>query len=413
MAVGLAFVSVGVADLAAQERPAVPAGALSAWIRRPPAQRPALDKEPFATAPLSRADAGAARLALWTDHAARLKVDRADEFKNRVIVDGKLEMPFAYTVFGDKPETGRSLFISMHGGGNAAKAVNDQQWENQKRLYKPAEGVYLAPRAPTNTWNLWHESHIDRMFARLIEDLIVFEDVDPNRVYLMGYSAGGDGVYQLAPRMADRFAAASMMAGHPNDASPLGLRNLPFAIHVGANDGGYGRNRIAAEWGQKLDALARADEGGYVHVVKLHAGKGHWMDREDAEAVPWMAQYTRDPNPKKIVWRQSGTTHDRFYWLAVPPGTAKGGAEVAVTLAGQTLTIDSAKGVERLLIRLNDSMLDLDKPVTIVSGGQKLYDDKPPRTIATLAKTLAERGDPAAVYPAEIEVRLAAGEKRE
>ena len=40
---------------------------------------------------------------------------------------------------------------------------------------------------------------------------IVFEDVDPNRVYLLGYSAGGDGVYQLAPRMADRFAAASMM----------------------------------------------------------------------------------------------------------------------------------------------------------------------------------------------------------
>ena len=37
---------------------------------------------------------------------------------------------------------------------------------------------------------------------RLIENLVVFEGVDPNRVYLLGYSAGGDGVYQLAPRMA-------------------------------------------------------------------------------------------------------------------------------------------------------------------------------------------------------------------
>jgi poly(3-hydroxybutyrate) depolymerase len=36
------------------------------------------------------------------------------------------------------------------------------------------------------------------MFARLIEDLIVLEDVNPDRVYLLGYSAGGDGVYQLA-----------------------------------------------------------------------------------------------------------------------------------------------------------------------------------------------------------------------
>jgi predicted peptidase len=280
--------------------------------------RAPLDKQPFATAPLARADVEAAQKLLWEDHAARIRASRADEMKERKLVDGKLEMPFFYTVHGEKPKNGRSLFISMHGGGGAPKAVNDQQYENQKRLYKPAEGVYLAPRAPTDKWNLWHEGHIDKLFARLIENLIVFEDVDPNRVYLMGYSAGGDGVYQLAPRMADRFAAASMMAGHPNDANPLGLRNLPFAIHVGAKDAGYNRNKAAAEWGQKLDALQKADPDGYAHVTELHEGKGHWMDRDDAKAVPWMADFTRNVTPKKVVWRQSGTTHDRFYWLAVP-----------------------------------------------------------------------------------------------
>jgi hypothetical protein len=327
----------------------------------------------------------------------------------RKIFDGKLEMPFAYAVFGDKPVGGRSLFISMHGGGNAAKRVNDQQWENQKRLYKPAEGVYLAPRAPTNTWNLWHEPHVDRMFARLIEDLIVLEDVDPNRVYLMGYSAGGDGVYQLAPRMADRFAAASMMAGHPNDASPLGLRNLPFAIHVGANDGGYKRNAVAREWGVKLDELRKADPEGYVHVVKLHAGKGHWMDREDAEAVPWMTQFTRNPLPTKVVWKQGATTHDRFYWLAVPNGTAKVGAEVVASYDGQAVTIEKVTGVERLIVRLDDRMLDLDKPVSIVGAGRTLWRGVAPRTVGVLARTLAERGDPAGVFAAEVEVRVPAG----
>ena len=45
------------------------------------------------------------------------------------------------------------------------RRVNDQQWENQKKLYTLDEGIYLAPRAPTNTWNLWHEAHIDRLFA--------------------------------------------------------------------------------------------------------------------------------------------------------------------------------------------------------------------------------------------------------
>ena len=30
-----------------------------------------------------------------------------------------LQMKFDYRVFGERPEDGRSLFISMHGGGNA------------------------------------------------------------------------------------------------------------------------------------------------------------------------------------------------------------------------------------------------------------------------------------------------------
>jgi dienelactone hydrolase len=91
----------------------------------------------------------------------------------------------------------------MHGGGNAPSTVNDRQWKNQVGLYTLDEGVYLAPRAPTNTWNLWHESHIDTLFDQLIHAAVLFEGVNPNKVYIMGYSAGGDGVYQLAPRMAD------------------------------------------------------------------------------------------------------------------------------------------------------------------------------------------------------------------
>ena len=35
----------------------------------------------------------------------------------------------------------------MHGGGGAPKRVNDSQWENQKRLYKLDEGLYVSPRA--------------------------------------------------------------------------------------------------------------------------------------------------------------------------------------------------------------------------------------------------------------------------
>ena len=120
----------------------------------------------------------------------------------------------------------------MESGGGAPPALNDQQWSYQVNLYELPEGICVAPRAPTDTWNLWHEGHIDPIFQRLIESYVACRGVNPDKVYLMGYSAGGDGVWQLAPRMADRFAAAAAKlapVGHrpadeiDEDAAKLGL----------------------------------------------------------------------------------------------------------------------------------------------------------------------------------------------
>jgi poly(3-hydroxybutyrate) depolymerase len=366
------------------------------------------DRE-FATVPLTRDDAAAARALLVKAHAAGVRKDRAAEVKAKVLTDGERKMPFEYKTFGTKPAGGRSLWISMHGGGGAPKRTNDQQWENQKKLYTVPEGVYLAPRAPTDTWNLWHEQHIDRLFTRLIEDLIVLEDVNPDRVYILGYSAGGDGVYQLGPRMADRWAAAAMMAGHPNSVSLLSLRNVPFALQVGADDAAYNRNKVAREYGEKLDKLREGDPAGYEHFVKIHEGKGHWMNLEDKAALPWMAKFTRNPVPDRVVWKQTGTAHERSYWLAVPAGQGKVGTLVAAKRQGQTIEVPAAEGVGKLLIRFDDRMLDLDKPVTVTHAGKTLFAGTPPRTVAMMARTLAGRGDPRLVFDAEVSVDLPAG----
>lgn len=370
-------------------------------------ERPPLDNQPFASDALTREQADAATELLWQDHVEQLRSERADEMKARKLRDGDLEMPFFYKVFGEKPEGGRGLYISMHGGGGGPKAMNDQQWQNQMRLYSPKEGVYVAPRAPTDTWNLWHQAQIDRLFDRLIENMIVFEDVNPDKVYLMGYSAGGDGVYQLAPRMADRFAAASMMAGHPNETSPIGLRNLPFTLHMGGNDAAYKRNIIAGQWKQKLADLQKADPEGYVHWVKIYEGKGHWMDREDAAAVPWLAKHTRNPFPKRIVWKQDDVTHTRFYWLAVDKENAKARSEVIATHDGQTIELQGID-VQSLVVRLNDQMLNLDESIKVTSQGNVLFEGKLKRTIAHTAKTLSERGDPKSVFTSEMTVELPA-----
>jgi poly(3-hydroxybutyrate) depolymerase len=353
--------------------------------------------------PLSQSEATAAVDAAVKRIADRSRAERAAELKSGVLTVDGARMPIWATQFGPKSKDGtRPLWISMHGGGGAPAKVNDQQWDNQKRLYQPSEGVYVAPRAPSNEWNLWHQAPVDRLFERLIEDLVICERVDPDRVYLMGYSAGGDGVYQLAPRMADRFAAASMMAGHPNDARPEGLRNLPFAIHVGGDDGAFDRNKVAAQWGGMLDALAQADPGAYVHQVEVHAGKGHWMDREDSSAVPWMAKYTRNARPMKVVWVQDDVTHPRFYWLAVDE--PKQGQRMVVTRQGQEITIVEAPPSLTVRILLDDTMLDLDKDVRVTQDGKELFAGRVPRSKAVIERTLQERFDPKAAFTAEVKV---------
>jgi hypothetical protein len=363
------------------------------------------DKD-FAKVPMTKADAASARELLWQAHVAFIRSERAKEITDRVLKEDKLEMPFYFKTFGEKPKGGRSLWISLHGGGGAPARVNDQQYENQKKLYTVDEGIYLAPRAPTNTWNLWHEPHIDRMFGRLIEDLIVLEDVNPDRVYVMGYSAGGDGVYQLAPRMADYWAGAAMMAGHPNGVSLLSLRNVPFALQVGGNDSAYNRNKVGKEYGEQLDKLQAGDPKGYPHFVKIYEGKGHWMDREDKVALPWLAKFTRDPVPNKVVWKQTGPPHERSYWLAVPKDEVTGDSLVVIHRNGQKIDITSVEKIGKLLIRLDDRMADLDKPVTVTHAGKELFAGRPARTIAVLAKTIVGRGDPRLIFDAEVSVEL-------
>jgi poly(3-hydroxybutyrate) depolymerase len=377
--------------------------ALRDWLDLPTNRRPA-DAAVLSQA-LSKVDAERVLPMVAADRLAELAADRTPEVdKKELAFEGKT-LRWLEKEFGKAPVGQRSLWISMHGGGGAPKQVNDQQWQNQIRLYEPAEGFYLAPRAPTDTWNLWHEGHIDPMFQRLIDDYVAVRGVSPDRVYLMGYSAGGDGVWQLAPRMADRFAAASMMAGHPNEASLLGLRNLPFAIFMGGNDAAYNRNRIASERGAELDRLAREDAGGYVHQVKIYEGLGHWMNRKDAEGVPWMAGFVRNAWPNKIVWQQDDVVHRRFYWLQVPSETPiPERAQMVAQLQGQEIQL-TGQVPASLRLRLSDRLLDLDRPVRVVANGKEWFNGQVTRQARVILASLQERADPISAASAWVEMK--------
>ncbi len=379
---------------------------LGEWLQLDVEKRGDISKQKFANVKIDKAAAVRVRDMLWMDYSNRNAQERKKEWKDKVIELDGMKMKFDYKVFGPQPKNGRSLFISMHGGGGAPPRVNESQWKNQIRLYQPPEGVYLAPRAPTDTWNLWHQSHIDKFFERIIQDATFLESVNPNRVFLMGYSAGGDGVYQLAPRMADSLAAAAMMAGHPNDASPLGLRNIGFTIYMGGKDSAYNRNKIAAQWKEKLEALKAEDPQGYAHKVVIFEEFGHWMKNKDAAAIPWMMKFERNPRPDRVVWKQSSTTHDQFYWLSVDDDNKKKGSEIVVSRIGQQVNIEKADGVKTFNLELNDQIVDLDRPIQVNWNGKPLQNPKMDRSIGVAYESLQKRGDYEYIYFARLPVTI-------
>ncbi|WP_335307530.1 hypothetical protein [Sphingomonas phyllosphaerae] len=372
--------------------------ALDAWRAQPDARA----DDPRLAQPLTRAEAERAVALLSADRMRTLAAHYGSAVAERKLTIGDKTLRWESKLFGDAAPGHRSLWISMHGGGNTSPEVNDQQWRNQLRLYAPIEGIYLAPRAPTDTWNLWHEAHIDALFQELIDAQVAVNGVDPNRVYLMGYSAGGDGVWQLAPRMADRFAAAAMMAGHPGDASLLPLRNLPFAIFVGGEDAAYDRNKLDAEKAAELDRLAAADPGAYVHMARVYPGLPHWMDRKDAEAVPWMATFTRNPWPTRIIWVQDDVPNDRFYWLKIPNvAAAKRGDTITASVSGQTITLSGTVPAGTTL-RLSDRLLNLDRTIRVMVNGRQIHAGKVTRTARAVIESLRERLDPGSAATATL-----------
>ena len=197
---------------------------------------------------------------------------------------GGSAMRFLMEQKGEPDENGLyPLYITLHGGGDWTPEDNDGQWFGMFQYYKEAvqNGIYVACRGITDTWDLHFRPESYPLYDRLIQAMIHLYGADPNRVYLLGFSAGGDGVYQITPRMADRFAAANMSSGHPNGVSLRNLMNCPFSIQVGVRDY-YSESALrcirGAEFDQVLNDYRDQMGGGYEHQVLVRVPAGHNYD---------------------------------------------------------------------------------------------------------------------------------------
>jgi hypothetical protein len=127
------------------------------------------------------------------------------------------------------------------------------------------------------------------------------------------------------------------------------------------------------------------------------------MDRQDAVALPWMSAFTRNPRPSRVVWLQDDVTHRRAYWLEVE--TPVPGTRVVATRNGNEISIQSDGEVRELTVYLDDSMCDLDAPVTVTWNGTAVHSGPVLRFAASVLRSLAGRADPASLYTAHVTVR--------
>lgn len=119
----------------------------------------------------------------------------------------------------------------------------------------PEGVIWFVPRSCDDVWDMWWQPYLIDFFTIIIRGFVFNKLVNPNKVFVTGYSAGGDGIYHLGPMMADSLAGAAMMAGHPNGSELYNVRNISFSIQVGGQDGAYERNAHARNYIEKMKEL--------------------------------------------------------------------------------------------------------------------------------------------------------------
>lgn len=157
--------------------------------------------------------------------------------RHTVPYDYLIHFPAEYHDF-DGP---RPLIVFLHGAGEVGADVT--QLKNLDVVHFAQSGpvakedfpfIAVSPVTPKHGWE---PQRVKLFLDKLIQSRTRRFKIDPNRVYLTGFSMGGFGTFRTAEEYPDLFAAVAPVAGGGDVEKAERLKSVPiWAFHGDADD---------------------------------------------------------------------------------------------------------------------------------------------------------------------------------
>lgn len=357
---------------------------------------------------LLRDNEPAVRQAAWEAYcSAPIHATEKADFDARLVNFDQYQSPYTVKTVGARPANGWALFIAMHGGGGAPKAVNDSQWRQMQNYYRdhPEAGgyLYVALRAPNDTWNGFYDNYVYPLIDNLVRQFRLFGDIDANKVFIMGYSHGGYGAFAIGPKIPDHFAAIHASAAAPTDGETTGktLRNTIFTAMVGERDTMYGRYERDLRFKAEIEKLRGDRNDIYPVAVTIIPGNGH-TGLPDRDKIKDMYSAARNPVPRELTWLLTDSVVTDFFWLRVArPGK---GQEIAAACRDNRFVITANTNVTTATLLFDSRLVDFSQPVLLEVDGATATRQFGP-SLRTFCASLLRRGDPELAFSASFDLR--------
>ena len=133
-------------------------------------------------------------------------------------------------------DAGYPLVVWLHGRGGDVMTPDSP---GQARVFSSDENFRKRPCfviSPQNPDQLgWNGTKADGV-VKIVEELLKNLPIDPDRVYLAGYSMGGYGTFHLLAQEPKLFAAGVPIAGGGSPRTASNFKKVPVWVFHGAKD---------------------------------------------------------------------------------------------------------------------------------------------------------------------------------